>query len=75
MKSRPSFFKLFLALLVIEPVRLIADQDSTKEQIILLHGLSRIAKTMNKLEAYLENKKFQVFNLSYPSRKFKIERP
>ena len=73
MKSRPSFFKFFLAILVIEPVWLIADQNSTKEQVILLHGLSRTAKSMNKLEAYLEKKNFQVFNLSYPSRKFKIE--
>tara|TARA_X000000950_G_scaffold163151_1_gene199465 strand:+ start:206 stop:433 length:228 start_codon:yes stop_codon:yes gene_type:complete len=75
MKSRPSFFKFLLVFLVVGPARLIAGPDSIKEQVILLHGLSRTAKSMNKLETYLEKKNFQVFNLSYPFRKFKIERP
>lgn len=73
MKSQISFFKFFLAFLLVEPARLITGQDSTNEQVILLHGLSRTARSMDKLKAHLEKKNFQVYNLNYPSRKFKIE--
>ena len=73
MKSQISFFKFFLAFLLVEPARLITGQDSTNEQVILLHGLSRTARSMDKLKDYLEKKNFQVYNLNYPSRKFKIE--
>ena len=73
MKYRPSFFKFFLVLLFAGPALLRADSDSTEERFILLHGLSRTTKSIIKLETYLRKKNFLVLNLSYPSRKFKIE--
>ncbi|HCY57638.1 MAG TPA: hypothetical protein DHU78_02110 [Opitutae bacterium] len=74
MKSQPSFFKFFLLLLFAGPAKLRADQDSTEERFILLQGLSRTNKSVIKVEAYFKKKNFQILNLSYPSRKFKIER-
>jgi len=45
---------------------------NTKEYVVLLHGLSRTAKSMEKLAETL-NKDYQVLNIDYKSRKNTIE--
>lgn len=44
------------------------------ECVIVLHGLARTNRSMNKITGYLQNRGYRVFNTSYPSTKFKIER-
>jgi hypothetical protein len=41
--------------------------------VVLLHGLARSEKSLLKLERYLENKKFCVVNIGYPSREKTIQ--
>ncbi|THB64868.1 MAG: alpha/beta hydrolase [Gammaproteobacteria bacterium] len=44
-----------------------------EECVILLHGLGRTEKSMNKMGAALKEEDFRVVNYYYPSRKYKIE--
>ena len=46
---------------------------STKECVILLHGLARSANSMNKMEKQLTTHGFTVVNVDYPSTKHDIE--
>jgi len=43
------------------------------EHVVLLHGIWRTSKSMNKLEAYLSSQGFDVININYPSRRYPIE--
>ena len=43
-----------------------------KETVVLLHGLARSAKSMEKMEQALAKEGYQVLNLNYPSRKQSI---
>lgn len=44
-----------------------------KPQVVLLHGLARSAKSMNKMAAYLSEQGFAVCNVDYPSTDYVIE--
>ena len=46
---------------------------SAQELVILLHGLSRTSKSMNKMESHLSAAGFSVLNLNYPSDQYDIE--
>lgn len=41
--------------------------------VVLLHGLARSSKSMNKLATFLEKNGYEVCNVDYPSTKFDIE--
>lgn len=43
------------------------------ECVILLHGLARTHRSMNKMAKYLDRKGYIVFNVGYPSTKYPIE--
>ena len=47
--------------------------SKTPECVVLLHGLARTEKSLLKLERYLENKRFCVVNIGYPSREKTIQ--
>jgi triacylglycerol lipase len=47
--------------------------DHEKECVVLLHGLGRTRRSMNKLENYLQNSGYTTVNLSYPSTSESIE--
>lgn len=44
------------------------------ECVVLLHGLTRTKKSMQKLEEVLSEYGYRVFNINYPSRKYTIEK-
>jgi hypothetical protein len=46
--------------------------DTTKECIILLHGLARTKKAMSKMASVLNDNGYHVVNVDYPSRSYKI---
>ncbi len=43
------------------------------ECIILLHGLARTFRSLEKLESHLSNQGYRVINLNYPSTKYPIQ--
>lgn len=43
------------------------------EAIILLHGLARTSRCMNKAEKWLTAYGYKIINVDYPSRKHNIE--
>jgi hypothetical protein len=47
---------------------------SDQEAVILLHGLARTKRSLSKLEKRLIAAGYTVLNLSYPSRKYSIEK-
>lgn len=47
--------------------------ECAQEVVVLLHGLGRTSLSMKRLEWALTRAGFHVVNVSYPSRKFKIE--
>lgn len=62
-------------MLVMESHTLIANNytDSTKEVVVLLHGLGRTSRSMNTLQSNLEKEGYFVKNINYPSRKYSCE--
>ncbi len=42
--------------------------------VILLHGLARSKRSMKKIERHLDKLNYQVFNIGYPSTRFRIEK-
>ena len=42
--------------------------------VILLHGLARSKRSMNKIARHLDRLDYQVFNIGYPSTRFRIEK-
>ncbi len=46
---------------------------SAGDCVVLLHGLNRTSASMTQLQAALENEKFTVANIDYPSREQPIE--
>lgn len=65
MKSRARYFLVFL-FLVTQPIQ-------AAENVILLHGLARTDRSMNKLEQVLVEEGFCVENVSYESTRHDIE--
>ncbi|MBF0277865.1 MAG: alpha/beta fold hydrolase [SAR324 cluster bacterium] len=47
--------------------------NRSRDYVVLLHGMWRSSHAMDPLENYLEDKDYQVINLSYPSTEFPIE--
>ncbi|MCH6258862.1 alpha/beta fold hydrolase [Puniceicoccaceae bacterium K14] len=47
--------------------------DGVRENVVLLHGLTRSSDSMRGLETFLEKCGYRVHNLDYPSTKFSIE--
>jgi triacylglycerol lipase len=50
----------------------IAQQDKSKDYVVLIHGLSRTSRSFSKMESSLEEKGYEVINIDYPSRKYDI---
>ncbi|MFT5815140.1 MAG: hypothetical protein ACI9VT_002911 [Psychroserpens sp.] len=48
-------------------------QSTTKEYVILLHGLARSAHSMDKMAQRLTEQGYSVLNIDYPSRAYSIE--
>ncbi len=48
--------------------------DAKKECVIVIHGMGRTKNSMNRLEKYLLNDNYTVWNESYPSRSESIEK-
>ena len=42
------------------------------EYVVLLHGLARTSKSMKALEKFFSEQGYEVFNISYPSRKYPV---
>jgi hypothetical protein len=49
-------------------------ETSGAEQIVLLHGLARSSDHMTDLEEFLEDHGYAVYNLDYPSTKYRLEK-
>ncbi|MFC2166612.1 esterase/lipase family protein [Acidobacteriota bacterium] len=49
------------------------EESQNSEYVILLHGLARSSRSLEKLEKYLSKRGYQVINLDYPSTKFRVE--
>ncbi len=47
-------------------------QYTDNEYVVLLHGLGRTSRSMNKLRNYLQKHGYKVINVNYPSRKYNI---
>lgn len=47
--------------------------DNNGDYVILLHGLARTSKSMNKMEKFLEKNGYNVININYPSKKKTIQ--
>ncbi len=62
-----------LTLLLAAPFLLITGIASAVDCVVLLHGLNRTSASMTQLQKALENKKFIVANIDYPSREQPIE--
>lgn len=68
-------FKLVLSLLLlglVVPVSAKASEGA-KAPVVLLHGLARSAKSMQKMADYLEANGYQVCNIDYPSTEHSVE--
>lgn len=48
-------------------------ENPQRECVVLLHGLSRTAHSMKRLEWDLARHRYEVINVSYPSRRFTVE--
>jgi hypothetical protein len=46
-----------------------AAADATQDGVVLLHGISRTARSFRKMQAALERAGFVTFNLDYASRR------
>lgn len=49
-------------------------EKSERECVVLLHGLGRTSLSMKRIEWNLARRGYEVINVSYPSRRFTIER-
>lgn len=47
--------------------------STDKSTVVLLHGLARSSKSMNKMASFLESKGYPVCNIDYPSTDYDIE--
>lgn len=68
--------KWFIWLMVVFSVSLFGAGDRHAEEsvecVILLHGLARTSRSMQQIALKLEEERFQVVNVDYPSRKHDI---
>ena len=58
---------ILLMLLIAAPV-----DSMSGEQVVLLHGLARTSRSMEDLAKVLSREGYQVWNIDYPSRKYRI---
>ncbi len=54
-------------------VSALADTTIVNDYVFLLHGMARSSGSMEKIEEYLSEKGYSVFNEGYPSRKLSVE--
>ncbi len=66
------FFWLLAAGCAAAEPRPVASVDG--ECVILLHGLARTSKSMEKMASALEREGFRVINVDYPSRHYRVEK-
>jgi len=59
--------------LIIFVLMLSGSLASAADCVILLHGLARTAKSMNKMQRALSEEGFETANVAYPSRRYTIE--
>ncbi len=67
---------LFVVLLLVpEYAKAVSGIDDQAENrcVVLLHGLARSARSMDKMDQALSSKGYQVVNVDYPSREHSIE--
>ena len=57
----------------VEGIRYLNSNSESNECVILLHGLARTNRSMQKIEAALKKAGYRVFNCNYPSRRHPIE--
>jgi pimeloyl-ACP methyl ester carboxylesterase len=72
------FFSFLLLLFLLNPQIVFAKNmenqvDNEKSCVVLLHGLARTSRSMEKIGSYLSDSGYFVENIDYPSRKFSIE--
>lgn len=48
-------------------------KNNDGDYVILLHGLARTSKSMNKMEKFLDKNGYNVININYPSKKKTIQ--
>ena len=70
-----NFYLLVVLLLLISITQAQVSQppSSSKDYVILLHGLGRTSWSMRPLEKHLKKRGFRTINIGYPSRKLPIE--
>ena len=49
------------------------NQPTRHEYVVLVHGLARSPRSLNRAERFFRQQGYEVFNFGYPSRKFPIE--
>lgn len=47
--------------------------ENNGDYVVLLHGIARSSKQMDKLEAYLQKQGYDVINISYPSTDYTLD--
>jgi hypothetical protein len=65
--------KILCYLIILAALFAIPSNSGAAECVVLLHGLARSNKSLQKLDYYLQQQGFQVANIDYPSRKEQIE--
>ncbi|WP_041598404.1 esterase/lipase family protein [Hahella chejuensis] len=45
----------------------------TRQPVVLLHGLARTSRSLNRMQRYLDAQGFETFNLNYPSTRLSLE--
>ena len=68
--------RYFFITMIIIVVNCICIEDAfcnNGDYVILLHGIARTARSMKKIEKYLNDKGYDVINYDYASRKYDIQ--
>ena len=60
-------------LLASSPDNCFSGEDRIHDCVVLIHGLSRTAKSFQKMEDHLKQAGFNVLNIDYPSREYDIQ--
>ena len=65
---------MFMGFSILKMASLDSIQATTEECVILLHGLARSDRSMNKLAAALKHSGYSIVNYGYPSTRYPIEK-
>ncbi len=69
--------RIFLYLIIIPLILfsdIISDAKNDGDYVVILHGIARSSSSMSKVAKGLEREGFTVFNIDYPSTKYKISK-